>query len=572
MKQTLERHGVNTRGAKELAAAFDSLEELWKAAPEGIDDIEGVGRKTRAEIEQLYPTVSPLPVEVILGERDSIAVDGEEIRLRLLERPEAVPESAEQRIIEYAERVLEQVPALSRNTDDVEIFHHEDIRRSMEEWARSDESPEDARDVVFSMGPNERNFGRLEAPKDETPKNIFQTRNRKAEIVLAWADNTFAGDTLDDVRDTVDAEHREALEAVAEEKARQRKAEQILNDPPGEINGWTHTTTTHAGFALAFEGWSQGSRLMVNVAYRDDAGDLQVDQFAYPDWIAEADKDPCAIRENKRLSFDDFDTEAGAVAELVSTLEVWSGHPDHDPEEYPTEVNGWLLQYVDEDSLCQIKYVEPGTGETLYAEKDDEDVPWWVQYDDPDGRTTDIWEAEDLADARNMLLEAASRMMAVEGGGSLERHAEIARNLHRVDGDERAEDPTHHEDDDASTPPESAGGWRQPPEHIDAGAPLAVITWTDGRMSEGVYRFEERVSIYREDDGEYRAIQDEPDMDAGETPDEIARERDWEAVLDAAVAWMEDHPPWVSSDETSNSGSGQSPGSSKNGSTQATLL
>lgn len=72
---------------------------------------------------------------------------------------------------------------------------------------------------------------------------------------------------------------REAAAAVADEPA----GREMRQSPPGEINGWEHITADSDGFALAYEGWSQGSTHVVVAAYRDSEGVFQVDEFAYPD-------------------------------------------------------------------------------------------------------------------------------------------------------------------------------------------------------------------------------------------------------------------------------------------------
>lgn len=442
LQRTLTDHGINEQGASAVAEAFDDLESVFEVPIEDIAAVDGVGPAAVEQVEALYPDRTAFdPRDLIDG--DQITVDGYDVELSVIEIPDAIPTSQEERAIATAERLLSRVNRLADASECRPIGHHEEVRTSLKRWLDehqgSAEDPGFWRESVFAIGPGERNRGELRAPDAETPRARLETQHQKAQTIHAWAASTFDSDAVTSQIAELEEEWRGAFRDAAAAVADERAGRAMRQSPPGEINGWEHITADSDAFALAYEGWSQGSTHVVVAAYRDSDGVFQVDEFAYPDWIVR-DYDPQAGRENKRLRFDHPENDDEAATELRSHLQSWDGTPDHDPEEYPSDVNGWLFSYVNEDGLGKIEYVEPNEGESLTADYAEDPDEWWVQYHDPDNHTTDIECEQDVDGARQTILEAATRMMAVEGGGTLANHREVARNIHRVDNGEPATD------------------------------------------------------------------------------------------------------------------------------------
>jgi hypothetical protein len=139
-----------------------------------------------------------------------------------VEHPEDVPEGERETEIDLAERIL------SAGGNRTGYGHHEEIRRSMQSWANEHDGTADDpgywREMAFSMGPGERNFGRLGGDDEE--------RYKKARTVIAWASDEIDADVLRDIEQEQADEATTAWREAAESVASRRSAERFRTDPP----------------------------------------------------------------------------------------------------------------------------------------------------------------------------------------------------------------------------------------------------------------------------------------------------------------------------------------------------
>jgi hypothetical protein len=422
--------GVSRQAAHALAIRFGSIGTICAASDEELTDIKYVGPSAVETIDSMRATHTRWDPRSLLSEE--VEADGRTIAVDEIDVPGTLPQSEEERRIAIAEHVLTNTKNLSGNYPGGPITHHEEIRKSMMRWLdrRSGDEPgedyEQWREAVHALTPQERNRGMIKAHGAATPSERLEKRTQKADAVIEWAEDTF--DVVDEELEYLRDEWRDTLVEEAEREAERRTAREFQTNPPAEVNGYERIFQSDDPFVSAYRGWSQGSRHVVVAAYRDENDALQFDEFGYPAWVSNGES-PRGIRENKRLSFDDFESSAESIAELRSHLTHWNGAPDHAPGDYPHEVNGWLLEYVDEDRLQKITYVEPDQDEELAADSDDEDEGWTVTYSPPDGEAIEIAAVASLTAARDLLIESALEMMAVEGGGTIREHRKAAEHL-----------------------------------------------------------------------------------------------------------------------------------------------
>lgn len=231
-----------------------------------------------------------------------------------LERPEGVPNTAYDRQTELAERILST--AGSRTG----FGHHEEIRRSMTDWApdRDEADPDDPgywRGVVFRLTPTERNFGRIEA--EGTSEQI-----EKTNTILAWAADRIEKDVLEEVeQEQIDGWKDIWIDEI-NRFVEDHELRQFQNAPPETYNGWEQFDAIHDAVSLAYRGIVNGTDTVVAV-FVDEDGDLDCLEFSHEEWEA-ASGNPIDARPNRHPVSTDHDS---AYARLKSHLDTFDVEP-----------------------------------------------------------------------------------------------------------------------------------------------------------------------------------------------------------------------------------------------------
>ena len=220
--------------------------------------------------------------------------------------PDDIPGDEQERAIDLAERIL------SAGGSRTGFGHHEEIRQSMADWApdRDDDCEADPgywRRVVYSLSPQERNFGRL----DGEPEDQYE----KAQTVIAWAQDCIDEDVLQDIEqaqvDDIEQAWREAAEATQTE----REIQEFRDDPPAEFGGWTRFDADHEAVAVAYHAENHGT-LSVAAVFETADDELAAREFTLKEWI-DSGGNPRAARPNRYCVSSDSD---GAYARLWSHL------------------------------------------------------------------------------------------------------------------------------------------------------------------------------------------------------------------------------------------------------------
>ena len=220
--------------------------------------------------------------------------------------PDDVPGDAQERRIDLAERIL------SAGGVRTGFGHHEEIRQSMAEWVpeRDEDCEGDPgfwRRIVFSLSPQERNFGRLEGEPEDL--------HRKAQTVIAWARDCIDEDVLQEIEQTQADDIEQAWRDEAQANATEREIQQFADDPPAAVEGWERFDADHEAVAVAYHAENHGTPSVATVFETAD-GELAAREFTLEEWLESAGN-PRAARPNRYRVSTDGD---GAYAQLRSHL------------------------------------------------------------------------------------------------------------------------------------------------------------------------------------------------------------------------------------------------------------
>jgi len=227
--------------------------------------------------------------------------------------PDSIPEDTASREIDLAERILSAGGTGTRTAP----THHEEIRKSMTEWAPDhgedvDGDPGYWRRMVLSLSPRERNFGTLRGEHEE--------QLQKARTILAWAADTISQDILKEIeREQAESIKQECREAAKEVKAkRERKA--FREDPPESVNGWGRVSVENENVQLAYQAENHGTPVIA-VVYDQPDGGLDAREFTLENWVASR-RNPHETRTNRHLVSAEGDTAFDRLYSHVHTFDV----------------------------------------------------------------------------------------------------------------------------------------------------------------------------------------------------------------------------------------------------------
>ncbi|WP_324761143.1 hypothetical protein [Haloarcula montana] len=226
---------------------------------------------TNAPIEPYFLDESPLEPDF----QRTIANDiGLPVHVDI-ERPDEVPADDQDRAIDLAERILS---AGGRRTG---FGHHEEVRRSMADWApdRDDDRTDDPgfwRRCVFSMSPKERNFGRLQGD----PKEQYQ----KAQTIIAWAADCVPGEVLEAIEQSQLEDIEQAWREAAEDERVRREIQQFAEDPPAQVDGWERFEASHDAVEIGYVAQNHDTPSVAAVFETTD-GDREAREFTLQEWI-----------------------------------------------------------------------------------------------------------------------------------------------------------------------------------------------------------------------------------------------------------------------------------------------
>ncbi len=227
--------------------------------------------------------------------------------------PDSVPKDTADREIDLAERILSAGGTETQTAP----THHEEIRKSMTEWAPDhgediDGDPGYWRRMVLSLSPRERNFGTL--------RGEYEEQLQKARTILAWAADTISQDVLEEVEqeqaDAIREKCRDAAEAVKAE----RKREAFRDDPPVSVNGWERVDVDHGDVRLAYQAENHGTPVIA-VVYDQPDGGLEAREFTLESWN-KAGGNPHETRTNRHLVSSVGDTAFDRLYSHVHTFDV----------------------------------------------------------------------------------------------------------------------------------------------------------------------------------------------------------------------------------------------------------
>lgn len=220
--------------------------------------------------------------------------------------PEDIPGDEQERRIDLAERIL------SAGGCRTGYGHHEEIHRSMVDWAPDrnedcDDDPGFWRRIVFSLSPTERNFGRLEGePEDQL---------QKARTVIAWARDCIDESVLREVEQSQIDDIEQAWRESAQAKATERDIEQFADNPSPEVDGWRRFDADHDAVDVAYRAANHGTPVVAAVFETAD-GELAAQEFTLEAWIDNGGN-PREARPNRYCVSSESD---GAHARLRSHL------------------------------------------------------------------------------------------------------------------------------------------------------------------------------------------------------------------------------------------------------------
>jgi len=257
-------------------------------------------------------TVEPTFVEEIPFEPDVERAIAAEHGLPFyvdIDRPDDVPADEAERTIDLAERVLS---AAGRRTGS---GHHEELRRSMAEWApdRDEDRPADPgywRQMVYTMSPRERNFGRLQGDTDE--------QLQKARTVLAWASDCIDEDVLRVIEHAQLTDIEQAWRDAAEAAKERRAIDAFEQDPPVEFESWTRFAADHDAVDVAYHAKNHGTPVVATV-FRTSDESMDAQEFTLEAWL-DAGGDPQVARPNRYCV---TSTGEGPYARLRSHLQTF---------------------------------------------------------------------------------------------------------------------------------------------------------------------------------------------------------------------------------------------------------
>lgn len=234
-----------------------------------------------------------------------------------LDRPEEIPETSYERETALAERILSAAGAQTG------FSHHEEIRRSMTDWAPDRDEPDSDdpgywREVVFRLTPSERNFGRIEA---EDTRELIE----KTNTILAWAADCIDDDVLEEIEQEQIGDWKQAWVDEIDQLVDEHGIKQFQNAPPETHNGWEQFEATHDAVHLAYRGIENGTDTVVAV-FVDEDGALDCLEFAHDEWEA-AGGNPLSARPNRHPVSTDHDS---AYARLKSHLDTFDAEPPAD--------------------------------------------------------------------------------------------------------------------------------------------------------------------------------------------------------------------------------------------------
>jgi hypothetical protein len=129
---------------------------------------------------------------------------------------------------------------------------------------------------VFSISPQERNFGRLEGEPED--------RYQRAQTVLAWARDCIDKDVLREIEQTQVDDIEQEWRDEAEVKATKREIKQFVDDPPDAVEGWTRFDADHEAAAVAYQAENHGAP-SVTAVFETDEGELAAREFTLEEWL-----------------------------------------------------------------------------------------------------------------------------------------------------------------------------------------------------------------------------------------------------------------------------------------------
>lgn len=327
---------------------------------------------------------------------------------------ESWTESADpQRDIEVAQEALRNARR--------EFGHHDPTKRAHQRWLRDneDEIAEELYVAGMNMGPKHYNtagaawssadadgFERQEGLVPDEYQPLYQARS-----VLAWTSDK-QPEHLADAQDKVAEREEERAEEERELKKAQRQAQDFLDDPPQDHNGWTWMPSQDAQAAWA--GFKRGGTPTVIAMWRDETGAVQGGEFTLVEWLR-AGSDPSAAKINSHVVGNyDLEGDLREASAVQAHLERGDGseYPDNYPEEYvqaggPVAVNGWYVAYMSDGGSSTLRLEHPEhEGVSIEARGDD------LTLTNPDGET--VTDHESHAKARSAALIKAEETHAKE--------------------------------------------------------------------------------------------------------------------------------------------------------------
>jgi len=232
--------------------------------------------------------------------------------------PEDIPGDEQERAIDLAERIL------SAGGVRTGFGHHEEIRRSMADWApeRDEDCEGDPgfwRRIVFSLSPQERNFGRLEGEPEDL--------HRKAQTVIAWARDCINEDVLREIEQEQVDDIEQAWRDEAEDKATEREIKQFADDPPETVEGWRRFDADHEAVAVAYQAENHGTPSVAAV-FETVEGELAARELTLVEWI-DSGGNPREARPNRYCVSNDGDSAYAQLRSHLLTFDVKPLAADH---------------------------------------------------------------------------------------------------------------------------------------------------------------------------------------------------------------------------------------------------
>lgn len=223
----------------------------------------------------------------------------------LVNRPEDVPATEPEQVIELAELVLDH--ALKQEG------HHYDISQELLNWV-NDNHPEkiseQERRAAYNLGPSEISQKTLDKENQEC-------RLTKAKNLLQWCLENYGEECIVDLKQQQQEQARKRWKEAFQNAEEKFEAEQFEENPPEQINGWTRIEPWKACIEIAWEGVVNGDHSRI-VVYEDSSGTMTAAEFRTED-LVQAGGDPREATLNRAIISTDRPLYGGVKSHLQRT-------------------------------------------------------------------------------------------------------------------------------------------------------------------------------------------------------------------------------------------------------------